>query len=376
MKKKRVVVGLSGGVDSAVSATMLKKQGFDVLGVFLYCYDGRVTACTVEEDRAMAVKVADFLHIPIKIIDLRSQYRRSVIDYFFAEYQKGRTPNPDVMCNKEIKFGIFYDQVINEWGYDYVATGHYARIIRCSIGNKADKLESDATSRYCLAKGIDDGKDQSYFLYRLKENQLEHILFPIGDLKKEMVRKTAKQIKLPNWEKPDSQGICFIGEVDIKKFLMTEIKPQKGLVLNTKGEVIGEHEGVYFYTIGQRHGFKITNNLKLITNNKNVKPLYILNKDSVHNTLTVGNREDLNTNIIITEPLHLINDHINPIIFKSNKFQARIRHLGELYDCKIEKVSKNGESVIKLDKPAFAVAPGQSVVIYNKDIVVGGGVIK
>ncbi len=234
----KVAIGLSGGVDSAVSAALLQKQGHDVLAVFLWCYQSKNFPSTTDQDRAMAVRVADHLHIPIKIIDLRRDYRRSVVDYFFQEYKAGRTPNPDVMCNKEIKFGLFYQQMIEKEKYDYVATGHYARIKR-DLRNKT----------YDLRKGIDEGKDQSYFLYTLKESQLEHIMFPVGGYKKEQVRKMAQEFKLPNAKRPDSQGICFIGEVNVKKFLRTKLKPKKGLVISPNGDVIGEHEGVWFYTI-------------------------------------------------------------------------------------------------------------------------------
>ena len=169
----------------------------------------------------MAVKVAHFLHIPLKIIDLRSQYRRLVISYFFSEYKAGRTPNPDVVCNRDIKFGIFFDWAINKSKFDFVATGHYARILE----KKGEKF---------LAAGIDEKKDQSYFLYLLKKKQFDHILFPIGDLSKKEVRAKAKRVKLPNWDKSDSQGICFIGEVNVKKFLLTKIKPKKGQILDLK----------------------------------------------------------------------------------------------------------------------------------------------
>ncbi len=339
---KKVAIGLSGGVDSAVSAALLKKQGYDVLGVYLYCYRQGRFPCSADEDRAMAVKVADCLHIPIKIMDLRSQYKRSVVDYFFSEYKAGRTPNPDVMCNKEIKFGIFYKEAIEKWGMDYVATGHYARVKNNS-----------------LAKGVDPNKDQSYFLYNLSHSQLEHILFPIGDINKDEVRKLAKRFKLPNADRPDSQGICFIGEVDIKKFLKLKVKSKKGLVVNSKGEEIGEHEGVWFYTIGQRHGFKVSYNPKL-------EPLYIMSKDSTQNILVVGSKDECYSKEIKLGDMFWIDGEPD----FSKKYSVRIRHLGEIYDCILKK------NKIVLDKPAFAVAPGQSVVIYNKDIVLGGGIIK
>lgn len=357
--KQKVAVGLSGGVDSAVSAALLVQQGFDVTAVFLYCYDSRKTPCTVDEDRAMAVKIADHLGIPIKIIDLRSQYRRSVVEYFFSEYKAGRTPNPDVMCNREIKFGLFYQKAINDWGMDFVATGHYARIL-----NEEGKV---------LAKGVDQGKDQSYFLYALRKEQLEHILFPIGEYKKEIVRKIAKKFKLPNWERPDSQGICFIGEVNIKKFLAAKLKPKKGAVKSPDGEVIGEHDGVWFYTIGQRHGYKISQKSKVKSQKADGKPMYILGKNSERNELIVGYKEDCFSSLIKLENFHWINSISQTILSDLSNLNVRIRHLGELYPCKI--FHERSGVRFELKKPAFAVAPGQSAVLYYKDIVLGGGII-
>jgi tRNA-specific 2-thiouridylase len=381
MKKQSVAIGLSGGVDSAVSAVLLKRQGYEVTGVFLYCFDSRKTPCTVDEDRAMAVKVADHIGIPIKIIDLRSQYRRSVVEYFFSEYRNGRTPNPDVMCNREIKFGLFYREAIENWGMNFVATGHYSRIL-----NYKFEILNNVIEQTVLAKGVDKTKDQSYFLYNLKERQLEHILFPIGELRKHQVRTIAKQFNLPNWDRPDSQGICFIGEVDVRKFISTKLKPKKGLVLSSKGEIIGEHDGVWFYTIGQRHGYKITQNSKARLASGQVKsqktdgkPMYILGKNSERNELIVGYKEDCYSKKIELENFHLINprtfSNLSDLSLLSdlNNLNVRIRHLGELYPCKV--FYERSGIWFELKKPAFAVAPGQSAVLYYKDIVLGGGVI-
>ncbi len=379
--KKTVAVGFSGGVDSAVSALLLKQQGFAVTGVFLYCFDQAGIPCTADEDRKMAIKVADSLAIPLKIIDLRGQYRRSVVDYFFSEYKAGRTPNPDVMCNKEIKFGLFYKQMIEKEGFDYIATGHYARILRneeCTMNNvQVDKM------KYFLAKGIDESKDQSYFLYLLKSQQLEHILFSIGDCNKDQIRKIAKANKLPNWDRPDSQGICFIGEINIKKFLSTKFKVRKGMVLDRNGNIIGEHDGAWFYTIGQRHGFKITEDRRLKVEDRNKKPLYILSKNSERNELIVAEKDECFSTELNVENFHWINqtNGLSNLIHLSNigNLKVRIRHLGELYPCKIKPITKNQSLTTKIElqllKPAFAVAPGQSAVVYLEDLVLGGGVI-
>lgn len=370
--KKRVAVGLSGGVDSALAAFLLKKQGYDITAVYLDCFRGSGFPCQADIDRAMAVKVAHFLHIPLKIIDLRSQYRRSVISYFFSEYRAGRTPNPDIVCNRDIKFGIFYDWAINKSKFDFVATGHYARI----LGKTGEKF---------LAQGVDEKKDQSYFLYLLKKEQLDHILFPIGDLTKRQVRAMAKKVKLPNWDKPDSQGICFIGEVNVKKFLLTKIKPKKGPVLDFEGNVIGEHEGVWFYTIGQRHGYRITQNSKLKTQKKDQEPRYVLSKNVERNELIVASKEHLYKRKFKIGQWHSLVSSETKKTLTKKQLKVRVRHLGELYDCGLIKLknntSKKNQSLsgasceVVVKKPVFGIAPGQSAVFYDGEIVVGGGII-
>lgn len=372
MKKLKVAIGLSGGVDSALSAYFLKKQGFEVTAVYLDCYRGSGFPCQADIDRAMAVKVAHFLHIPLKIIDLRSQYRRSVISYFFSEYKAGRTPNPDVICNRDIKFGIFYDLVINQWKFDYVATGHYARILE----KKKEKF---------LAAGVDKNKDQSYFLYLLKKEQLAHILFPIGIMTKKEVREEAKRVKLPNFAKPDSQGICFIGAVNVKKFLLTKIKPKTGSVLDEKGNVIGKHDGVWFYTIGQRHGFKIDQKLVSRSKKQEVKPLFVLSKNVERNEIIVAPKEHLLIRKFIVGEWHsLVYSEKEKLVLKKT-LKVRVRHLGALVSCTLKKVTKDKSEknqspsrafyAVVLKKPVFGVAPGQSAVFYDGEIVLGGGII-
>src|SRR3972149_909916 len=218
----RVAVGLSGGVDSAVSAHLLKEQGYDVTGVYMQCWDSKADGCRADEDRAEALKVAEHLGIPFKHLDFIKEYKAKVIDYFYCEYEAGRTPNPDVLCNKEIKFGMFLDWAL-ENGFEKVATGHYARVENSAGG-------------YSLLKGVDETKDQSYFLYLLGQEQLSKTIFPVGEMTKAEVRKLAKSSKLPNSDRPDSVGICFIGEVDIRDFLKKKIKTSPGNVLKQSGE--------------------------------------------------------------------------------------------------------------------------------------------
>lgn len=363
--KNKVAVGLSGGVDSAVAAYLLKTQGYEVTGVHMQCWDYSSETCKGNEDRSDAVAVCSQLGIKFEFLNFENEYKSRVIDYFYSEYRAGRTPNPDVLCNKEIKFGLFMDWALAQ-GYDYVATGHYARI-------------KQNEGRFFLLKGVDQSKDQSYFLYRLNQEQLSRILFPLGDLKKTQVRQIAKEQKLAVAEKPESMGICFVGEVDINKFLKKKIEPKEGdVILKSSGEVIGRHEGVWFYTIGQRHGFKISKYVGL--------PLYVVGKDVEQNRLIVGYYNDCLTDRFELEDLHFIAgdppfedkssaEQVEPILSHCFKCAVRIRHLGQLYDATVTKLPSEVWTV-KLDEGAFGVAPGQSAVFYHEDEVLGGGIIK
>lgn len=343
-------MGLSGGVDSAVAAAQLLEQGYEVMGVHLYCYDDD-PACTADDDRTWAIRVAKHLGIPLKIWDLRKQYKKEVIRYFFDEYQAGRTPNPDIVCNREIKFGIFMEKAFEKLKVDYIATGHYARI-------KKDK------DGFHLLKGVDEGKDQSYFLYILTQKQLEYILFPNGDLIKKDVRELANRLNLPNKDRPDSQGICFIGPIDVGEFLRKNLKAKTGPVVNTKGEVIGEHDGVWFFTEGQRRGFKIF---------KPSFPLYVVAKDVASNTLIVGRGEESKVEEFSIEEIHWISGNYEPGVLKRKLF-VRIRHLGEFLPVRLKMVDDQTAN-IKIFVTR-GVAPGQSAVIYQGEEVLGGGVIK
>ena len=366
---KTVFVGLSGGVDSAVSAALLKKQGYEVVGVFMSTWHPDFLPCNEEEERRDAMRVAAHLDIPFLNFDFEKIYKKEVADYMISEYRAGRTPNPDVMCNKEVKFGAFLKKALS-MGADFVATGHYARLRKYKKNSPFNPQAGSHTDSFFLhlLRGRDDTKDQSYFLWALNQKQLEKILFPVGDLSKKEVRTLAKKFGLPVSEKKDSQGICFLGEVDLKKFLKHYIKEKRGRVVNERGEIIGHHDGVFFHTLGERHGFTITKK------NPKDRPYYIVGKNVKKNILIVsqtplplapspkafgegGKRVRMkNVNWISGTPQ------------KDKRYTAQVRYHGEKLPCKI-----SGNMII-FEKPVLA-APGQSCVIYDGDVCLGGGVI-
>lgn len=351
---KKVFVGMSGGVDSSVSALLLKKAGYDVTGVFIKVWQPEFFECTWRQDRLDAMRVSAKLDIPFITLNLEDEYKNEVVDYMIKEYKLGRTPNPDVMCNKYVKFGGFFDWAMNQ-GADYVATGHYAQ-----IKNIKDKT--------LMLAGEDKNKDQSYFLWTLTQKQLGKTLFPIGNIDKPKVRKLAEKYKLSTAIKKDSQGLCFIGKIDIKDFLKNYIKEKKGKVLNEKGEIIGEHDGVFYLTIGQRHGFTITKKTP------NDLPYFVTNKDIKSNTITVS--QDL-SKILSNESkivrLTKVNWMSGEIPDLSKKYYSRIRYRQPLEECIIKKNDNDYE--LHFTKSQKAITPGQSAVIYDKDICLGGGII-
>ena len=268
-KKKKVFVGLSGGVDSAVSGALLIEQGYEVVGVFIKTWHPDFLACNEEEERRDAMRVAAALDIPFLTFDLEQVYKKEVADYMISEYKMGRTPNPDVMCNKAIKFGGFYDWA-RARGADIVATGHYAR---------TGILQKNSV----LRQAQDISKDQTYFLWTLGSDQIHHTQFPLGDFEKTHVRKIAQSFHLPTQNKKDSQGICFLGKISMKDYLSHYIEEHQGDVIDTYGKKIGTHPGVLFFTLGERHGFNVAN----ITTHD--LPYFIVAKDIHANTLTVSN---------------------------------------------------------------------------------------
>jgi tRNA-specific 2-thiouridylase len=343
---KTVFVGLSGGVDSSVTAYLLQKEGYKVVGAFIKIWQPDVI-CDWKEDRRSAMRVAAHLNIPFVTIDLSEEYKKEVVDYMLSEYKAGRTPNPDVMCNKEIKFKAFLAKA-TEMGADMIATGHYAR-----------------TNGIALRKAKDPAKEQSYFLWTLTQKELSKVLFPIGHLKKSEVRKIAMKAGLHTFEKKDSQGLCFIGKVDFKDFLRSHIKKKKGDVIDIEGHVIGHHDGAFFFTLGERHGFTVT---KKGTDDK---PLYVVDKDIEKNTLTVADKNGANK-----DAREFVIENTNWIFEKPHSkriYEAQVRYHQDYQRCTISE--NEGQTTVTFAKPQIA-ASGQSIVFYDKDICLGGGVVK
>lgn len=344
---KKIAVGLSGGVDSSVVLLLLKEQGYDVVGVHMQCWDYNEEGCTGEQDKADSVSICTQLEVPFKFLDFQKEYQEKVIQNFYDEYNAGRTPNPDVLCNKEIKFGLFLDWALKN-GFDAIATGHYA------------KIETTDIPRLFIPK--DKSKDQTYFLYRLNSNQLSKIMFPISDLLKDEVKEIAFQNNLKNFNKPESMGICFIGKVNVRDFLKRRISEKIGNVLNLKNDVIGKHKGVPFYTVGQRHGFEV---FKYTGN-----PMYVISKNAETNELIVGSEEEAKTDNFKVSDINFISEELTG----NNSIFVRIRHLGELHDAEIS-FEKNS-ALVKLKEKVFGVAVGQSCVFYSENNqVMGGGII-
>lgn len=356
MKKKKVFVGMSGGVDSAVSAALLKQKGYEVIGVFIRTWHPDFLVCNEEQERHDAMRAAAHLDIPFLTFDFEDVYKKEVGDYIISEYKNGRTPNGDVMCNKAVKFGAFLNKALS-MGADFVATGHYAQNIF------KDK-------KFLLKKGIDPAKDQSYFLWTLNQNQLSKILFPVGNLKKTEVRILAKNFKLPVADKKDSQGICFLGAVDLKDFLKHYIKEKKGNVINEQGENIGNHDGVFFYTLGERHGFTI------IKKGSNDLPYYIIDKDIKKNILVVSQKNN-SSNLKNKKDKNCLNlnnvNWISGVLEQSKTLTAQIRYHGDFLQCTVEVVNQN-EVKVHFINPVLVDA-GQSCVVYDKDITILGGII-
>ena len=377
-QKKRVFVGLSGGVDSAVSAALLLRAGYDVTGVFIKVWQPDWIECNWQEERRDAMRVAAHLGIPFVTLDCEKEYKQGVIDYMISEYKIGRTPNPDVMCNKTVKFGAFYNWAIGK-GAEFVATGHYARVNLHAYAPPKVPSNKPTFAAFRLLAGTDHNKDQSYFLWTLKQDQLPHILFPVGGMTKPEVRKLATKFKLPNATKKDSQGLCFIGKVDLKDFLSHYVKVGKGNVLNENGEVIGTHPGAWFFTIGERHGFVIDKKTP------NDAPLFVIDKDVDQNTITVSNRDHRQslpsaTRTVRLEKVNWISGE-SPALTASMEtagsysLLARSRYRQELQAIRIVS-SGITETICEFEKPQDTLTPGQSLVIYEGDECLGGGVIE
>ena len=409
-------VGMSGGVDSSVAAYLLKKQGYDVTGVFIRSYN--VDGCA-ERDAEDARRVAEHLRIPFYVFDFEKEYKESVVDYMVSTYRDGITPNPDVMCNKEIKFGLFLKKAL-ALGADYIATGHYVRLGRiisqkqhnflparkfASPSSRHPSLRSEtklsglrdvprdnsASPSFSLFEAEDKNKDQSYFLWTLTQEQLKHCLFPIGDYLKPQVREIARKAGISTAEKKDSQGICFLGEVDLTDFLKQYLPEKPGEIVTTDGAVVGRHEGIFFYTIGQRHL-----GVDLKVRNPDHKPYYVAAKDLAKNELIVAEGDDHPALFKQDMELRQVNfiDKKLPSLIRANRrieVLARVRYRQPLIRATLiyadkgridtdidshKSVSRSASIRVTFAKPVKFVAPGQSAVFYSQSgEMLGGGVI-
>lgn len=350
--KKTVFVGLSGGVDSSVAALRLKNAGYDVVGVFIKVWHPDFLVCNWEAERLDAMRVAAKLEITFLTCDAEVAYRDAVAHYFIEEYRAGRTPNPDVMCNKEVKFGAFM-QFAREHGADYIATGHYAQNIPNSNGTAE------------LHRGLDQNKDQSYFLWTLTPEQLAYSLFPVGDTTKDVIRNEAGNAGLLTADKRDSQGVCFLGHIDIPDFLSHYIDLKPGVVLNEAGEVVGEHKGAFVYTIGQRQGFTLT------THDSGRAPHFVIAKNITDNTIMVSTtvpRLEISEALRLTQPLLRETININQTV------DVQTRYRQTPFTATVSSVTEN-EIILITKEITEHVASGQSCVLYRRDVCIGGGII-
>jgi len=355
LTSKKVIVAMSGGIDSSVAAALLKRAGFDVVGIFMKFWSepsknslqGAWNRCCSPEAERRARKVATQLSIPFYVLRFEREFKRSIVNYFLKEYKAGRTPNPCVVCNKEIKFGLLLEKAL-KLGANFIATGHYARL-------------REYKDRTALIKGKDKNKDQSYFLWQLDQSQLRHILFPVGGYSKKEVRKLAKRFKLPLFNVPESMEICFV-KTTVNEFLNRYLKPKTGKIVNTKGKKIGEHLGLHFYTIGQRKGIKLPGG-----------PFYVLDKDQKKNLLIVTkNQKDLYKKELLAKNVNWISGKKPTLPLK---IKAKIRYRHQPAIAAITKKLKSKKYKLIFSKSQRAITPGQSVVFYKGQKVLGGGII-
>jgi tRNA-specific 2-thiouridylase len=346
-QSKKVYVGLSGGVDSSVSAALLLEQGYDVTGVYMKNWSKDLPGfpCPWKEDYQDAKRIAVKLGIPFEMFDFETEYYDKVVKYMLDGYKSGITPNPDIMCNQEIKFKLFYEAAKDK-GADYIATGHYAQ-----------------TENGRLLTAVDSNKDQTYFLYRVSEEALHNTLFPIGHMNKPQVREEAQKRKLITANKKESMGICFVGKVGIREFLSQYVETEPGAIIDQNGLEVGRHDGAIFFTIGQRHGLDVGGGL----------PYYVTGKDMNKNVVYVTSEisdEKLWSDRIELASCHWINETVNI----GDILKVRTRHRAALVECSVSEIDKT-KVVLKLKDPLRALTPGQSAVLYDKNVCLGGGVI-
>ncbi|GAA5188176.1 tRNA 2-thiouridine(34) synthase MnmA [Ferrimonas gelatinilytica] len=359
-RDKKVIVGMSGGVDSSVSAYLLLQQGYQVEGLFMKNWeeDDSDEYCAASEDLADAQAVCDKLGIELHSVNFAAEYWDNVFEYFLAEYKAGRTPNPDILCNKEIKFKAFLEFAAEALGADYIATGHYVR------------RRDTADGQVQMLRGLDGNKDQSYFLYTLGADQVAQTLFPVGELEKPEVRRIAEEQGLVTADKKDSTGICFIGERKFKDFLAKYLPAQPGNIETCEGEVIGQHDGLMYHTLGQRKGLRIGG-----MKNAGDEPWYVVDKDMKRNVLVVGQghrHPRLFSDGLIAGQLHWV-DRKGPQ--QAAELTVKTRYRQQDVPCTVTPLA-NGELEVRFHEPVSSVTPGQSAVFYQGEICLGGGVIE
>ncbi len=356
---KPIVVGMSGGVDSSVTALLLLEQGHQVIGLFMRNWeeDDGTEFCTAREDLADAQQVCDTLGFELKTVNFSAEYWDDVFEVFLSEFKAGRTPNPDILCNKYVKFKAFLDYAVQDLGADYIATGHYARV-------------RGAAGELFLLKGLDQGKEQSYFLYTLKQHELAHTLFPIGHLQKQEIRQLAEKAGFANHRKKDSTGICFIGERKFKEFLQRYLPAQPGEMRSPEGQFIGKHQGLMYYTLGQRQGLGIGG-----VKDAPDEPWYVLEKDLTNNILIVGQGHDHPLMLHNTLEAGQLDWCNNQPLTQAIECAAKTRYRQEDQRCQVLPIGANRCKVI-FNEPQRAITPGQSVVFYQGEICLGGGIIE